>query len=292
MNTDTEPEPGEIDNKHAFSVWAEGLRVGWRCLRSDARVGVERLLLPVSYWRHAEFSYAVHHLPARAGARVLDLGSPKDLGVFLARRRGYAVRATDILPAAVTRGVRTARAAGVLGDGPGRVFLEIVDGRRLPYADSTFDAAYSISVLEHIPDAGDTEAIRELVRVVRPRGVVVVTTPFDHRYRETFVDRRVYERSADGAGRPVFFERHYDREALQQRLIETPATRLLSFELWGEGIVRVESALSRLGPMRTPLSPLEPLLAKLALRQTGEHAGHPMAAFFTLQKTPVRSAGS
>ena len=46
------------------------------------------------------------------------------------------------------------------------------DARALPYADATFDAAYLITVLGEIPD--EEAALRELARVVRPGGRVVV----------------------------------------------------------------------------------------------------------------------
>jgi ubiquinone/menaquinone biosynthesis C-methylase UbiE len=46
------------------------------------------------------------------------------------------------------------------------------DARALPYADATFDAAYLVTVLGEIPD--QVAALRELARVVKPAGHVVV----------------------------------------------------------------------------------------------------------------------
>jgi len=46
------------------------------------------------------------------------------------------------------------------------------DARSLPYEDATFDAAYLVTVLGEIPD--QEAALRELARVVRPGGRVVV----------------------------------------------------------------------------------------------------------------------
>lgn len=121
-----------------------------------------------------------------------------------------------------------------------------------------------MSVLEHIPDRGDSAAIRELVRVVKPGGVVVVTAPYDRRYRETFVRGPVYERQPVGSEGGVE-----------------------NLEIWGEGRVPVENLLLRLGPLRLPLSGFECLLAAISLRQIAPgNAGRPMAAFFTLRKTP------
>jgi len=46
------------------------------------------------------------------------------------------------------------------------------DAQKLPYPDQTFDAAYLISVLGEIPDAG--VALRELRRVLKPGGRLVI----------------------------------------------------------------------------------------------------------------------
>ena len=67
----------------------------------------------------------------------------------------------------------------------------------LTYRDDSFHAAFAVSVLEHIPKRGESEAIRELVRGVRPGGFAVVTTPYDEQYRETFVGRPVCERAQE-----------------------------------------------------------------------------------------------
>jgi ubiquinone/menaquinone biosynthesis C-methylase UbiE len=46
------------------------------------------------------------------------------------------------------------------------------DARELPYADDSFDGAYLVTVLGEIPD--QDAALRELCRVVRPGGRIVV----------------------------------------------------------------------------------------------------------------------
>lgn len=265
-------------------VWQAGMLVGLRALRREPVLGLKRLALPVNYWRAAEFAYVLQHMPSFPPARVFDLGSPKDLALMLARHHGLEVVATDILPEAVALSRRYAEAQGLDGRGPGLVRSELQDGRALDYPDNCFDAAFSVSVLEHIPDGGDSAAIRELVRVVRPGGVVVVTTPFRQQYDEVFVDGPVYERQPLGS-EPVFFERHYDAAALDERLVAPAGARLVDFQLWGEGAVRAEALLTRMGSLRTLLSPCEPLLSMLFLRQIREgRSDCPMAAFFTLQK--------
>lgn len=258
--------------------------MGLRTLRKEPVLALKRLALPVSYWRSVEFAYVWRQLKQPAGARILDVGSPKDLAAMLARHSGYEVVATDILPEAVLLSRRYASGQRLQGRGPGRVHSEVQDGRALTYADASFDAAYSVSVLEHIPDRGDSAAIRELIRVVRPGGVVAVTVPYDRRYRETFVNGSVYERKPIGS-EAIFYERHYDREALAKRLLSSEEAEVVDLSFWGEGAVRMEALLDRLGPLRIPLSPFEGLLSAVLLRQVEPDGwGHSMAAFFTLRR--------
>jgi 2-polyprenyl-3-methyl-5-hydroxy-6-metoxy-1,4-benzoquinol methylase len=48
-------------------------------------------------------------------------------------------------------------------------------GGELPFPDRSFDAAVSIEVIEHVED--QLAFLREIARVVKPGGIVVVTTP-------------------------------------------------------------------------------------------------------------------
>jgi ubiquinone/menaquinone biosynthesis C-methylase UbiE len=57
-------------------------------------------------------------------------------------------------------------------EGFGNVTPKLGDARELPYADDTFDGAYLVTVLGEVPD--QDAALRELARVVRPGGRVVV----------------------------------------------------------------------------------------------------------------------
>ena len=107
-----------------------------------------------------------------AGARLLDLGSGSgavtaDLA-DLAAPAGARVAAVDV-DAAMARRTRAAepRAAVLRGD-----------GRRLPFADGTFDAAACNLVLLWTPEPA--AVVAEMARVVRPGGVVLATMEPDY----------------------------------------------------------------------------------------------------------------
>ena len=266
-------------------LWRAGVQIGFAALPAEPLLAIKKLLLPVSYWRAVEFAYVLRTLAPAPGARVLDVGSPKDLSLIMAREYRAEVTATDILPSAVNLAMRYACALRIAGRGQGRVTGEVQDGRSLSFADNSFDAAFSVSVVEHIPDDGDSDTMRELVRVVKPGGLVAITTPFDSVYRETFVDGDVYERHSSGTT-PVFFERHHDWQSLHDRLIVPSGAKLVDLELWGEKPGRsMEHFFARHPKIRIALSPLEAAFAsRFLVKTTRESRIAAKAVFFALQK--------
>ena len=96
--------------------------------------------------------------------------------------------------------------------------LAVADATRLPYEDDSFDNAICISVIEHIPGEGDSAAMAELWRVLRPGGVLHLTTNVAARSHDVFRDEALYgEASTEG-----FFERRYSEEDLERRLLGEP----------------------------------------------------------------------
>lgn len=59
--------------------------------------------------------------------------------------------------------------------GPGAPLRVVADAQALPFASGSFDAAYSINVLEHVPDP--MQVARETARVLAPNGLMLALTP-------------------------------------------------------------------------------------------------------------------
>jgi SAM-dependent methyltransferase len=109
-------------------------------------------------------------LQPRRGERLLEVGP--GIGVYaLPVARALAPEGTldvlDVQPAMLAEVERRVARAGIanVATTPG-------NAERLPYSDTTFDAAYLIGVLGEIPDKA--AALRELRRVLRPGGRLVV----------------------------------------------------------------------------------------------------------------------
>ena len=73
----------------------------------------------------------------------------------------------------------------------GRLTLIWQDGRTLPFPDGTFDAVTCLEMLEFTPDPA--HVLGELVRVLRPGGVLLVTNRVGPDAR--FLPRRAFDRS-------------------------------------------------------------------------------------------------
>lgn len=108
----------------------------------------------------------IRHLPASvcgAGATILDVGCGDGNGIEFLNSLGWRASGVEIDPLAV----QAARARG----------LDVVVGdlRTAGFADESFDAVTSSHVIEHLHDPHRFFA--ESVRVLKPGGVLVVSTP-------------------------------------------------------------------------------------------------------------------
>lgn len=117
-------------------------------------------------------------LGARPGERMLEVGPGTGLqSLHVAGQLGDNGRLdiVDIQDAMLDCVMRRAEDRGVQTIVPARA-----DARELPFPDGTFDAAYLVTALGEIPDPGT--AVRELSRVLKPSGRLVVGEFFDRHY--------------------------------------------------------------------------------------------------------------
>lgn len=139
---------------------------------------------PLYNWsRMWEYPYALYHLrrfrQAQTGNTALtvaDIGSGVTFFPFAVAEAGYRVLAVDSDPTGARDYPAACTALGVSDEA---VSFRQADARALPFADGALDAAYCISVLEHIP--GPETVVREIARVLRAGGLFVLTMDIDLR---------------------------------------------------------------------------------------------------------------
>jgi len=108
-------------------------------------------------------------LDPRTGERVLEIGP--GTGYYTLDLAGWVgpdgeVEILDIQEEMLDHTIRRARERGLWNVSPTRG-----DAQRLPYEDSSFDAALLVTVLGEIPDQEAT--LREVARVLRPGGRLI-----------------------------------------------------------------------------------------------------------------------
>jgi SAM-dependent methyltransferase len=209
----------DLDEDQWFAE-ARSLRRETRSAEFRRRVGLRRwaemLAAPItSFTRLAEFEAAARFLALRPGLSFLDLAGPKIFGLVLARRFSLEARLTDIWEDEVAAWKAWAECAGWSSP---EIRFEACDARHTDFPDMSFDRVAAISVVEHIDGDGDSSAMSEIGRVLKPGGIAVVSVPFSRDFKKKMTQSRLYGVENPGKSERLF-ERIYDQPSLEQRLL-------------------------------------------------------------------------
>src|SRR3954452_24848959 len=132
-------------------------------------------------------------LEPAAGERILEVGPGTgyySLPVAGWLSPGGQLDIVDVQQEMLDHTMSRARDAGFRDVRPA-----LADARKLPFSDDTFDGAYLVTVLGEIPD--QEAALRELRRVVRPGGRIIVGELFGDPH---MVTHRSLAAKAEAAG--------------------------------------------------------------------------------------------
>jgi ubiquinone/menaquinone biosynthesis C-methylase UbiE len=100
------------------------------------------------------------------GERILEVGCGSGYHSRAIVERGAALTAVDVAERYVEQAASYAGHAATFA---------VADAERLPFPDASFDKVLMAEVLEHLPNPD--AALREAHRVLRPQGILVLTTP-------------------------------------------------------------------------------------------------------------------
>lgn len=103
------------------------------------------------------------------GMRVLDLGCGHGMAAVVIARHGAHVTACDLSPGYCAE----AKSRATANEAP--ISVVACDGEHLPFADESFDCIWGHAILHHL---NVPAAVREMRRVLRPGGRVVLCEPW------------------------------------------------------------------------------------------------------------------
>ncbi len=212
-------------------------KLGWHCIfHGRLKWGLRRLLIPIEYWRYIEFPYTLKFITGALNQNyinMMDLSSPKFLSLIFLNNENYNIAATDIIDYYSDEYMYY---RDILKKSGGFT-ISVQDGQSLGFANNTFQAIYSVSVLEHIQDDGDIVTMSELARVLSVGGVLIITCPVRSQYVESYVNvnetihktifeslytssirRRIAKLFTKPKSRKIFWSRCYDDLVIEQRL--------------------------------------------------------------------------
>jgi SAM-dependent methyltransferase len=122
------------------------------------------------------------------GKRILEVGSGSGLVSLALAQRGAAVTLCDISPEAVRFSKAVFARAGASET---TVEGSLLD---LPFEDNAFDVTWNAGVVEHFEEADQIRGVREMLRVTRPEGKVIIAVPSArariYRRAKAYADRR------------------------------------------------------------------------------------------------------
>jgi SAM-dependent methyltransferase len=214
-----------------------GRSLGWKLFRMGDKHAQSLLRTPVNITRYFEFDFAWRALALdeEAPCRCLDVSSPFLFSLAVARHCPV-VEVRMLNPAAWD--VKQARHVVERTCWP-RIRCVQAGVEALEGESGVYDAIWSISVVEHIAgDRGDDrDAVRLMWQALRPGGRLILTVPTDKLARDEYRDDDPYgtqPKSADSGA--YFFQRFYDEQAIQTRIVDEIGCAPALIEWFGEKV--------------------------------------------------------
>ncbi len=163
MELHTEFQKNNCLTMHTRSSFTPALGYHWLTGLYDMAI---KLTMPEEQFR----SRLVDILHPQAGEHILDFGyGTAAVSLRIKERMPDAVlTGVDIDPNVRQYALRNAERKGVL------LTLDLYDGEKLPYENATFDKAVSSLVFHQLDYAAKLHCLREIWRVLKPNGVLVI----------------------------------------------------------------------------------------------------------------------
>jgi SAM-dependent methyltransferase len=193
-----------------------GFKLAFKLL-SKGKLSLKLLFNPVSIVRYFEYDFANSFISNVEEKNILDVSSPYLFGFYVTAKNkcNYHYINPDM------RDLENVRSLANKMNFTGNYLTKYLDATKLQYQDNNFDRIVSISVIEHVNNNGDSEVMREMWRVLKPDGLLILTFPVKKDYEEEFISKDIYNLNREETEGKFFFQRYYDDKKIEERLLSS-----------------------------------------------------------------------
>ncbi len=189
-------------------------------IKHNNSLSLKNKLKGLSYERCAELPFIINRLKPLFNKQLnyLDIGSGGEspLPSFLLKYTNWNITIVDKYKWVQKQNIFAKK---LLGDNYKERFKVIEDDfikNELPEAH--FDIITNISVIEHFERESDIVAMQKSGKLLKTKGIYLLTTPVNEGYPEEFyINESVYGDKA--INKKVFYQRHYDLKNIETRII-------------------------------------------------------------------------
>jgi len=181
------------------------------------KLSLKLFLNPVSIVRYFEYDFADKIMGNIADKTILDVSSPYLFGFFITNN--IKCKYNYINPD--QNDLQNVESLSSKIKFKGDYLTDCIDGTKLTYPNKFFDRIVSISVIEHVNNNGDSEVLREMWRVLKPGGLLILTFPVKKEYEEEFISEDIYNLNREETEGRFFFQRYYDDKKIEERLLSS-----------------------------------------------------------------------
>lgn len=186
---------------------------------------------PVSIVRYFEFPFVFKNVDWKNTEKYLDISSPRLFFIYILSN--YSNLELEAINPDKNDLNDTKNILETLKITE-KIHLNSYDVSQLPFPDQSFDVITSISVIEHIPDKGDSIAMQEMWRVLKTGGKLIITVPCQAIYEEEYRGNNIYGLDNQEKNGNYFFQRFYDKNTLKSRLFDSIGVEPKVIEFFGE----------------------------------------------------------
>lgn len=159
----------EVVGKYPRHGWLKGyFYVSDEDILGEGKRG-EEAYRDLSAIRHKDM--VLHLLDIKPGERVLDVGCEAGAMMTYCGLLGGEVSGIDLCPESVAQANSYMREFGIRGR------AVVADAKKLPFPDNYFDKAVSSDFFEHLNYDDKIISLKELMRVIKPSGKLLIKTP-------------------------------------------------------------------------------------------------------------------